>query len=209
MPFLRSVNRFILISLALLGLSVSSAIASLSSATDPVFGTDSITIDSETGYEWLDLKESVGIGYNDMTALFSVAGGNYEGWRYATGAEVGAFWDSGGSNDCNCGAAGDWVLNVWSFWGPSYLSYEAEFITADSSNLFTHHFGSIATSGYPGSTPWAQVYEASVYDSANYIDMTNALVRKPVVPVPAAIWLFGTALIGLVGYGKRKSKVPV
>ncbi len=29
------------------------------------------------------------------------------------------------------------------------------------------------------------------------------------VPVPAAIWLFGTALIGLVGYGKRKSKVPV
>ncbi len=29
------------------------------------------------------------------------------------------------------------------------------------------------------------------------------------VPVPAAIWLFGTALIGLVGYGKRKWKVPV
>jgi hypothetical protein len=29
------------------------------------------------------------------------------------------------------------------------------------------------------------------------------------VPVPAAIWLFGTALIGLVGFGKRKSKVAV
>jgi hypothetical protein len=29
------------------------------------------------------------------------------------------------------------------------------------------------------------------------------------VPVPAAVWLFGTALIGLVGFSKRKSKVAV
>jgi hypothetical protein len=29
------------------------------------------------------------------------------------------------------------------------------------------------------------------------------------VPIPAAIWLFGTALIGLIGFGKRKSKVAV
>ena len=27
------------------------------------------------------------------------------------------------------------------------------------------------------------------------------------VPVPAAVWLFGTALIGLVGFGKRKTRV--
>jgi hypothetical protein len=27
------------------------------------------------------------------------------------------------------------------------------------------------------------------------------------VPIPAAIWLFGTVLIGLVGFSKRKSKV--
>ena len=24
------------------------------------------------------------------------------------------------------------------------------------------------------------------------------------VPVPAAVWLFGTALIGFIGYGKRR-----
>jgi hypothetical protein len=29
------------------------------------------------------------------------------------------------------------------------------------------------------------------------------------VPVPAAVWLFGTALIGLVGFGKRKSRIAV
>ena len=27
------------------------------------------------------------------------------------------------------------------------------------------------------------------------------------VPAPAAIWLFGTSLIGLVGFGKRKANV--
>jgi hypothetical protein len=26
----------------------------------------------------------------------------------------------------------------------------------------------------------------------------------PAVPVPAAVWLFGTALIGLVGFSKRR-----
>ena len=45
--------------------------------------------------------------------------------------------------------------------------------------------------------------------------VTNALMRCPYsapaspVPVPAAVWLFGTALIGLVGFSKRKSKVAV
>ena len=30
-----------------------------------------------------------------------------------------------------------------------------------------------------------------------------------VIPVPAAVWLFGTALVGLVGFSKRKSKVAL
>jgi hypothetical protein len=29
----------------------------------------------------------------------------------------------------------------------------------------------------------------------------------PPVPIPAAVWLFGTALIGLVGIGKRRKTV--
>jgi hypothetical protein len=33
------------------------------------------------------------------------------------------------------------------------------------------------------------------------------VVTASVVPVPAAIWLFGTALIGLVGFGKRKASI--
>ena len=36
-----------------------------------------------------------------------------------------------------------------------------------------------------------------------YIDNVRADAASA-VPVPAAIWLFGTALIGMVGFGKRK-----
>ena len=32
------------------------------------------------------------------------------------------------------------------------------------------------------------------------------LTQSP-VPVPAAVWLFGTALIGLVGFGRRKTRI--
>jgi len=43
-------------------------------------------------------------------------------------------------------------------------------------------------------------------DFTIFSDATYA-VWTPVsaVPIPAAIWLFGTAMIGLVGFGKRKS----
>jgi hypothetical protein len=35
----------------------------------------------------------------------------------------------------------------------------------------------------------------------------DPVVPPSAVPVPAAVWLFGTALIGLVGFGKRKSRI--
>jgi hypothetical protein len=36
-----------------------------------------------------------------------------------------------------------------------------------------------------------------------------AITAPSAIPVPAAVWLFGTALIGMVGFSKRKSKVAV
>lgn len=47
--------------------------------------------------------------------------------------------------------------------------------------------------------------------SGGYGAMDNLLIEASetpaVVPVPAAVWLFGTALIGLVGFGKRRKAV--
>ena len=35
----------------------------------------------------------------------------------------------------------------------------------------------------------------------------SALVRPSAVPIPAAIWLFATGLLGLVGVARRKERV--
>ncbi|MGB5329418.1 MAG: PEP-CTERM sorting domain-containing protein, partial [Gammaproteobacteria bacterium] len=32
----------------------------------------------------------------------------------------------------------------------------------------------------------------------------KAIVRPPAVPVPAAVWLFGTALLGFIGVSRRR-----
>jgi hypothetical protein len=52
--------------------------------------------------------------------------------------------------------------------------------------------------------------DANVYASTNTITLSNAGVltvsgTTPAVPLPAAVWLFGSGLLGLVGVGRRKA----
>ena len=42
-----------------------------------------ITRDTDAGLDWLDVTESRGLSYNDVTAQLG-AGGTYDGWRYDT-----------------------------------------------------------------------------------------------------------------------------
>ncbi len=49
--------------------------------------------------------------------------------------------------------------------------------------------------------------QENIDTSGTRVHLDNVAVSA--VPVPAAIWLFGTALVGLVGFGKRKSKAAV
>jgi len=37
----------------------------------------------------------------------------------------------------------------------------------------------------------------------------NISVQLSVIPIPAAVWLFGTAMIGLVGFGRRRKQAEV
>lgn len=60
--------------------------ASVISVGDSVFGSDSVTRDTESGLEWLDVTLSVNRSYNEVSTQFGV-GGDYEGWRYASGLE--------------------------------------------------------------------------------------------------------------------------
>lgn len=61
--------------------------ASIVSADDPVFGIGSITRDTDTGLEWLDLHHSSGRTLADVVLQFG-QGGDFEGFRYASLLEV-------------------------------------------------------------------------------------------------------------------------
>ena len=74
-------------SLALVGLTLSlSAYADIQSIDSP-FGPNTITRDTVTGLDWLDLTVTRGLSYEQVTAQMG-PGGTYEGWRYATVAEL-------------------------------------------------------------------------------------------------------------------------
>ncbi|MCP3670202.1 MAG: hypothetical protein GY814_07180 [Gammaproteobacteria bacterium] len=195
-------------------MSVSSANAALTSGFDNHFDVDSITLDSVSGLEWLDLTHTAGLSYNVVSARLVDTADDLFGWRYATLDEVEDFWTSGGGLSPYNGGAGNWVEGVFGYWGPSVAGEEdAFFLSADINTSGYHEYGRLAD--YTGQDPvpdplaYAILHYDELQDHTSVPRVASALVRVSVVPVPAAIWLFGTALIGLVGYGKRKSKVPV
>jgi hypothetical protein len=216
--YLRSFNRFILITLALLGLSISSSSAALTSADWLSVGDGKLTID-DSGLQWLDLSETIGLSYNAVAAQL-VAGGLFEGFRYATVAEVEGLWDSAGGDDR---FYNDWsvenngVFDVLApFWGDTLCT--AGRCAAGTGGAWTlvdlvskdkWHMASYILDCSACTQSATQDFLMSEFNDAKDTkedwNRASALVRVNPVPVPAAIWLFGTALIGLVGFNKRKS----
>ena len=204
-------------------LSTFNANAAIVSVDWQTGGDNLITQDTDSGLEWLDLTVTAGMSFNDVTAQLGV-GGDYEGWRYATSAEVTGLWDAfGGDNnyytgswstqnnglfdamapyvgDLYCAANACTAGDGYSYWitsdvqGTGYhwvsLSYDdTQSINSSTSDLFSGSY-------------------QPVLDSYGVYITGSALVRDiSSVPVPAAAWLFGTGLVGLIGVARRKIHV--
>ena len=66
------------------------SLAVLISADDPVFGVGSLTVDTDTGLEWLDIPITVNLSVDDI--LGGAGGYVANGFRYATGIETRTFF---------------------------------------------------------------------------------------------------------------------
>ena len=86
---------FVCFALVVLFSSEKSAQAILLTADDPIFGSGSVTQDTSSGLEWLDVNASIFRSYNYVSGQFGV-GGEFEGWRYATTAEVTTLFTNAG-----------------------------------------------------------------------------------------------------------------
>jgi hypothetical protein len=65
---------------------------------DSEYGPATITRDTSSGLDWLDLTVTTNRSFNDISAQLGV-GGQFEGFRYATTAEISAMWTSAGIVD--------------------------------------------------------------------------------------------------------------
>lgn len=182
-----------------------------------VSGDNLITQDTNSGLEWLDLTVTSGQAYLDSAQLS--VGGDYEGWRYATVAEVTGFLDAFGGDSTHYNGwstENEGLFDVVSqYWGDLYCSMTSGCDTGDGHSLaFTSEFSSnsnpitlyISESTGISNADQDLVMFHNAWGSSNAAGVIgSALVREvSPVPVPAAVWLFGSGLIGLAGMARRK-----
>ena len=177
--------------------------------------TDYIT-DSSTGRIYKRFG-SVNLNYEDTISAVS-AGGIYEEWSIATSDIADDFYSAAlgvETTPCtgasaymsNCGTISGWVDGDFganinggkdSFW---YLS------TYDTPNRVEYP---IALAYFKNDGVILDVDDWYTTDELDkYFDYSlNALLYQDtaIVPVPAAVWLFSSGLIGLIGVARRKAR---
>ena len=184
-------------------------------------GDNLITQDTGNGLEWLDLTVTAGRSYNDISANFGT-GMEFDGWRYATINEVHDFLTSfGGDPNYYTG----WSTqnnglfdSVSPFWGDLWCIQQgcdigdgySYFLTGDSM-LAGSHMSGLIYDLFTDVLSTEQDYmnisliNNSQNDAFGSDLRGSALVRDiSSIPIPSAAWLFGSGLIGLIGFARRK-----
>ena len=141
-------------------------------------------------------------------------GGEFEGWTYATTEQVeGLFASNGYAGPYNGSLLpghldeASAMLGLWGTIVPTTglpgSSTVSAFILDVIPSPGAHLVGSV-TMNYAATHGSFSTSALGLGDSGTRIDTGSALVRSTVVPVPAAVLLFGSGFIGLIGFSRRK-----
>ena len=176
--------------------------------------------DDTTGLDWLNLTVTKNMQRHDALTT-------NQGWRYATNGEVvdisrktfgsyyGATSPNGSSTERGTGILfGE--LNKFAGWFGGLLGGRDPLndrvssaglfgLYVDERNMLTLFGGYRWSDSYGGGTKVTGLnYTGPFY--SQYLQVGTFLVRETpsAVPIPAAIWLFGTGLIALLGFARRK-----
>ncbi|MDH5765679.1 MAG: VPLPA-CTERM sorting domain-containing protein [Gammaproteobacteria bacterium] len=173
-------------------------------------GDNLLLHDTSTNLQWLDLSVTLNQSYNEVTAQLGT-GGAYDGFRFATRDEVLHLWSEANITDTNF----TWVENgEWSI-VKDLADRLGTSVLFDPAGIGTHALGMVE-GGAPLASNERWVMELSYhYDgvrvrtSSDYYILgtdfasehySSFLVRP--VPLPAALWLFISGLIGLYSVKK-------
>lgn len=216
--------RIALSAVLLLGLS-GNAQALLESDDWKTPGDNLITRDTDSGLEWLDLTATSNLSYDYVSARLGI-GEEFEGFRYANGAEVATLWTNAGGTAPYDGysTANDGLFDILA---PLFgdLAYEAgesgvnavgegysRWLTADSQsagNYWAAMSWDLVTDSDTANQDFFKLTQQTYHSSASSALFGSALVRESstVVPLPAAVWLLGAGLFGYLGVGRVRRSV--
>jgi len=186
--------------------------AALVSADWQTSGDNLITRDTETGLDWLELTETTNMSYEYVTSQLGV-GGQFEGWSYATTVQISSLFDSAGGtgpydgwSSRNNGVV-EYLLNLWGsttgFLDSSFMSGDLNSPFGDPARWY-HRIGDQPTQATSSTEDFMLLNVGASGDSSSTNIIGSALIRVSPVPVPSAVWLFVSGLIGLVGFTNVK-----
>ena len=201
--------------------------AALMPANDTFFGDGSLTIDTSTNLAWLDLSITAGISFNEVSNELG-NGGIYSGYRFASLDEVFSLYVEAQIPDIN--DVGDFgigtianaapALALIELMGPSSQTHAgvilSEIAGFSSQHVFMNGFDLIQMPDVivregvtfdGGTESFGEAFTTGTWilPGNSYEGVGSWLVKPAVVPITPAIWLFGSGLIGLIGFARRKT----
>ncbi len=200
--------------------SVITVLISSTSVNAALVDNDTFTTDTSTNLDWFDLTQTTGYSYNQMLSNFSDVNSKFYGFTYATQADLGILWVNAGytgnfnnyTSDLNDRAVITELFNLFGQTGTNCCNRsDGMFDDGDTdTNISFLYF-------IPELSPWQSRVSISFnslssddinWSSSGANDMGSWIYRDSnflsQVPIPAAVWLFGSGLIGLIDVARRK-----
>lgn len=200
----------------LLTLTVSALVLS-TSVNAALIDNNTFTFDTSTGLDWLDLSETAGMSYSQALSSNS-------GWRYATYYEVQnlfgvlfiGYYDTDTTRHQSLStnnAYSDQAIDVNNF--QSLFGIVDSITASGKTHSYTYGLYSRgepstlramgAYSNTDGLTNIQGIEFYQAYTSSFTADGHGTyLVRTSIVPIPSAVWLFGSGLICFIGLARHK-----
>jgi hypothetical protein len=180
-------------------------------------GSTNLITDSLNNYEWLRFDVLANLTYAEtLSVLDSQDGG---GWSIAGTEQAHLFVDAlfspvidgctpaQGSNSQDCGTVSSWIdgdLGGNFSSGADYVWFSSPEYSNEVGYVLIHNDGRVTLNPAWGSIAQSDAYAGGATTSGKIPWLLYRPLEAPEVPLPPAVWLFGSGILGLIAIGRRK-----